>query len=102
MRRDGVLQFQEASEKAFFCAPEGSHLGAAGGATKHRDEGDDKKLPKLMARIAGARVGDVVEGGEEDLHEGTGLQNMNPQSRIDAGFMRKGTGSRPQFQMRFP
>jgi hypothetical protein len=58
-----MLEFQEASEKALFCAPKGSHLGAARRTAKHRHEGDDEQLSEVMAGVAGASIGDIIEGG---------------------------------------
>lgn len=70
-------ELQEVPEEAFFRAAKGRHLGAGRRAAEHRDEGDDEQLAKVVARIVGAGIGDVIEGGEEDVHGGSGLRAMN-------------------------
>ena len=97
-----MLELQEASEKALFCAPKGGHLGATCRAAKHRGEGNHKKLAKIMAGVAGAGIRGIFQRGQENLHEGGKLQDMNPPSRIDSGVIRKGRRSHPQFQRDSP
>jgi hypothetical protein len=58
-----MLQLQEVSEKALFCATKGSHLGARTRPTQDRYESDGKQFPKVVAGVTGARIRDVVEGG---------------------------------------
>jgi hypothetical protein len=66
----GVLQPEEVPENALFCASERSHLSAGTRPAQHRYEGDYKQLTKIIARVTGARVGDIFEGGQENLHAG--------------------------------
>ncbi len=70
MRRDRMLQVQEVPEKAFLFPAERRHSGAGRCSAQHRDEGDDEQLAEVMARVVSPRIGDVIEGGKEDLHGG--------------------------------
>ena len=80
MRRHRVLELEEVSENAFLCTPEGCHLGAGGCAAKDRHKGDDEQLAKVMSRVLGAGIGDVFEGGQEQMHDGDGLRRKSPPS----------------------
>jgi hypothetical protein len=67
MRGDGMLELQEAPENMLFCPTEVCHLGTAGCPAENRDEANDQQLAKVVARIVGTRIGDVIEGGKEDV-----------------------------------
>ena len=82
-------ELQEASENMFFCATEVRHLGTAGRPAEHRDETHDQQLAKVVTRVVGPRIGDVFEGGEENVHAGNGLQKGDPRSRIHPPENRK-------------
>ena len=85
-------ELQEVPENTFLCATEGSHVGAGGSPAEHCDESHDQKFAEVVAGIAGPWVGDVVEGGEEDL-QGTGTSGrVNAGSRIH--IMSKPKGGR--------
>jgi len=101
VRRDGVLDLQKVFENALFCATEGSHLSAGRRPAEHRNECGHEKLAKNMPGVLDSWVGDVIEGGKEDVHGGDGLQTMNPPSRIHFVRCRKGRRSRRLSQMRF-
>ena len=89
MRWDGMPEFQEVSENMLFCATKVRHLGTAGRPTEHRDEAYDQQFAKVVARVVGAGIGDLIEGGEEDIHVGNGLQKGDPQPRIHPAQDRK-------------
>ena len=78
MRRDGVPKLQEVPEKMFFCTAERCHLGTKAGPAQHRHDGDDAQLAKVMTRVAGAWIGNAIEGGQENLHAGVGSVNRYP------------------------
>ena len=65
-----------------FCATEVCHLGTAGRPAEHRDEAYDQQFAKVVPRVVGAGIGDVIEGGEEDIHVGNGPQKGDPHPRI--------------------
>ena len=77
-----MLELQEAPENMLFCPTEVCHLGTAGCPAENRDEANDQQLAKVVARIVGTRIGDVIEGGKEDVHAGNGLQKVDPSPRI--------------------
>ena len=97
-----MLELQEAVENTLFRPTKGGHLGTASRAAEHGNEGYDEKLSKVVLRVLGARIRNVIEGGKEDVHGGSGLQEMNPTSRIDPALSHKRFRSRRQCQMRFP
>jgi hypothetical protein len=75
-------ELQEAPENMLFCSPEGCHLGAVGREAEHGDKAHDKQFAKVVTRVVGPGIGDVVEGGEKDVHAGNGLQKDDPHPRI--------------------
>ena len=65
-----------------FCSPEGCHLGAVGCTAEHGNKAHDQQFAKVVTRAVGPGIGDVVEGGEKDVHAGNGLQKGDPHPRI--------------------
>jgi len=51
--------------------------------------------------VTGARVGDIFEGGQENLHCWR-LHGLTIQTRIQRVIRRNTVRSQPQFQKRFP
>jgi len=82
MRRYRLPELQEAPENMLFCSPEGRHPGVVGCAAEHGDKAHDKQFTKVVTRVVGPEIGDVVEGGEKDVHAGIGLQKGDPDPRI--------------------
>ena len=89
MRWDGMPEFQEVSENMLFCPPEVRHLGTIRRPAEHRDEAYDQQFAKVVTRVVGPGIGDVMEGGEEDIHVGNGLQKGDPHPRIHPAQDRK-------------
>ncbi len=89
MRWDGMPEFQEVSENMLFYAIKVRHLGTAGRPAEHRDGANDQQFAKVVARVVGAGIGDLIEGGEEDIHVGNGLQKGDPHPRIHPAQHRK-------------
>ena len=58
-------------EELDLLAPELGHLRAALRAAQHGDEGDDEDLDQVVPDILGARIGNTLERGDEELHGGT-------------------------------
>jgi len=75
-------ELKEAPENMLFCSPEGCHLGAVGCSAEHGDKAHDKQFAKVVSRVVGPGIGDVIEGGEKDVHAGIGLQKGDPDPRI--------------------
>jgi|GEM_PF-4994841 len=75
-------ELQEAPENMLFCSPERCHLGAGDREAEHGDKAHDKQFAKVVTRVVGPGIGDVVEGGEKDVHAGNGLQKDDPHPRI--------------------
>lgn len=73
-RRNCALELKEVFEKDILFSPEGCHVGTGGRATKERNKGDDKRLAQAMSRAFGAGIGDVFAGGQEQMHDGDGVQ----------------------------
>jgi hypothetical protein len=71
VRRDAMLELQEALEKLDLLPAELGHLRAAPCPAQHRDEGDDEQLDEVVPRVLGARIGNTLERGDEELHGGT-------------------------------
>jgi len=65
-----------------FFSPEGRHPGAVGCAAEHGDKAHDKQFAKVVTRVVGPEIGDVVEGGKKDVHAANGLQKGDPHPRI--------------------
>ena len=82
-------ELQEVSEKMFFCATEVCHLGTAGRPAENCDKAYDQQFAKVVPRVVGAGIGDVIEGGEENIHVGNGLQKGGPHPRIHPAQDRK-------------
>ena len=82
-------EFQEVPENMLLCSPEVRHLGTAGRPTEHRNEAHDQKFTKVVTRVVGPRIGDVIEGGEENVHAGNGLQKGDRRPRIHPHANRK-------------
>ena len=57
--------------------------------SEHRDEAYDQQFAKVVPRPVGAGIGDVIEGGEEDIHTGNGLQKGDPHPRFQPAQDRK-------------
>lgn len=74
MRRNRMPELQEVPENAFFRPTKGGHLGAGCRAAEHRNEGGDKQLTKIVPAVPGARIRDIFEGGQDQMHGGEGLQ----------------------------
>ena len=89
MRWDGMPEFQEVSENMLFCPTEVRHLGTIRRPAEHRDEAYDQQFAKVVTRVVGPGIGDVIEGGEEDIHVGNGLQKGDPHPRIHPAQDRK-------------
>ena len=89
MRRDCMLELQEAPENMLFCLAEVCHLGTTGRPAEHRDKPHDQQLAKVVTRVVSSRIGDVIEGGEENVHAGNGLQKGDPRPRIHPTENRK-------------
>jgi hypothetical protein len=47
-----------------FCPTKVWHLSTAGSPAENRDETHDQKFTKVVTRVVGTRVGDVIEGGK--------------------------------------
>jgi len=45
-------------------------------AAEHGNEGYDEKLSEVVSRILCARIRNVIEGGKEDVHGGSGLGSV--------------------------
>jgi hypothetical protein len=65
-----------------FCPTEVCHLGAAGCPAENCDKSYDQQFAKVVPRVVSTRIGDVIEGGEKDVHAGNGLQKGDPRPRI--------------------
>ena len=102
MRGHGMLELQEVPENTFFRSAERRHLGAGRRAAEHRHEGDDTQLAKVVPGVPGAGIGDVLEGGQEQMHGGDGLPETTPPSRIHPAPKRKERRSGRRGHMRFP
>ena len=85
MRWNRMLQLQEVPEKTFFCSPKRRHLRAGTRAAEYRDEGDREQLAKVMPRVARARIGNVLEGGQEDLHRRKGSKRSPYTTKSNLG-----------------
>ncbi len=82
-------ELQEVPENMLFCPTEVCHLGTAGRPAEHCDKAHDQQFAKVLPRVVGAGIGDVIEGGEEDVHAGKGLQKGDPRPRIHPPENRK-------------
>ena len=82
-------ELQEVSENMLFCPTEVCHLGTVCCPAENRDEAYDQQFAKVVARVVGTRIGDVIEGGEENVHAGNGLQKGDPHPRIHPPENRK-------------
>ncbi len=82
MRRYRMPELQEASENMLFCPAEVCHLGTAGRSAEHGDKAHDKQFAKVVTRVVGPGIGDVVDGDEKGVHAGNGLQKGDPHPRI--------------------
>jgi hypothetical protein len=40
----------------------------------HRDKTRDQQFAKVVTRVVGPGIGDVVEGGKENVHEGSAFR----------------------------
>ncbi len=60
---DGMLEFQEALEKALFCTTKCGHLSAGCRPTQDRYKGDNEQFPKAVAHVTRARIRNFIEGG---------------------------------------
>ena len=89
MRWDGMPELQEAPENIRFCPTETCHPGTAGRPAENCDKAYDQQFAKVVPRVVGAGIGDVIEGGEEDIHAGNGLQKGDPHPRIHPAQDRK-------------
>jgi hypothetical protein len=89
MRWDGLPELQEVSENMFFCATEVCHPGTAGRPAENCDKAYDQQVAKVVPRVVGTRIRDVIEGGEEDIHVRAGLQKGDPHPRIHPAQDRK-------------
>ena len=89
MRGDRMPELQEVPENMLFCATEVCHLGTAGRPAEPCCEAHDQQFAKVVLRVVGPGVGDVIEGGKEDVHAGNGLQNGDPRPRIHPPENRK-------------
>jgi len=102
VRGHGMLELQEVPENTFFRSAERRHLGAGRRAAEHRHEGDDTQLAKVVPGVPGAGIGDVLEGGQEQMHGGDGRPETSPPSRIHPAPKRKERRSGRRGHMRFP
>ena len=75
-------ELQEVSETMFLCATEVCHPGTAGRPAKNCDKGYDQQFAKVLPRDVDTGIWDVIEGGEEDIQVGNGLQKGDPHPRI--------------------
>ena len=89
VRRDRMLELQEASENMLFCPTEVRHLGTTGCPAEPCCKAHDQEFAKLVTRVAGSGIGDVIESGEENVHAGNGLQKGDPRPRIHPHVNRK-------------
>ena len=97
-----MLELEEVSENAFFRPTESCHLGTRRRAAEHRHERDDEQLAEVMSGVLGAGIGDVLEGGQEQVHGVDGLPGTSPPSRIHPALSRKVRHSGRKSHMRFP
>ena len=89
MRWDGIPELQEVSEKMFFCSTKVCHLGTAGRPAENCDKAYGQQFAKVVPRVVGTGIGDVIEGGEEDIHVGNEIQKDDPHPRIHPAQDRK-------------
>jgi hypothetical protein len=82
-------ELQEVSENMFFCATEVCHPGTAGRPAENCDKACDQQFAKVVPRVVGTGIWDVIEGGEEDIHVGNGLRKGDPHPRIHPAQDRK-------------
>ena len=82
MRRDRMFEFQEAAQNRLFCPTEVCHIGTTGRSAEHRDKACDQQFAKVMSRVVSPGIGDVIEGGKENVHVGNGLHKGDPRPRI--------------------
>jgi hypothetical protein len=62
------LSFRNRLKNLRFARSELGHLRAALRAAQHGDEGNDENLDEIMPRVFGARIGNALERGDEELH----------------------------------
>lgn len=86
-----MLQVQEVPEQAFLRPPEYGHSGAGCCPAEHRDEGGDEKFAEVVARVVGTRIGNVVEGGQEEMHGGEKAPGTLGMTAIKIGYARCST-----------
>ena len=89
MRRYRMPELQESPENMLFCSAEGYHPGTAGRPAEHGDKAHDRQFAKVVTRVGSPRIGDVVEGGQEDVHRGKKLRRGDPGPRIHPPDNRK-------------
>ena len=94
------LSFRNSRKTRSFARPKAAI--SAQEVAQHRNEGDDEQLVQVMPGIVRAWIGDVAEGGEEDVHAKYGLREGNPPSRIHHGAGGKGLNLELQTKLRFP
>ena len=82
-------ELQEVSKNMFFCATEVYCLGTTGRPAKNCNKAYDQQFAKVVPRVVGTGIWDVIEGGEEDVHVGNGLQKGDPDPRIHPAQDRK-------------
>ena len=69
-----MRELQEASENMLFCPTEVCHPGTTGRPAECRDEAHDQQFAKVVTRGISTRIGDVIEGGAENVDAGNGLR----------------------------
>jgi hypothetical protein len=72
-----------------FCPAEGCHLGAVGCSAEHSNKAHDQQFAKVVTCIVSPGIGNLVEGGEKDVHAGNGLQKGVSRPRIHPPENRK-------------
>ena len=97
-----MLELQEAPENMLLCPTEVRHLGTTGRPAEHRDKAHDQKFAKVMTRVVGPGIGDVIEGGEEDIHAGNGLQEGRSPLQNPSPRKPQDPSGKVSFQTRFP
>lgn len=73
LREDGMPELQETPKNTLICSPEVGHLSTVGRIAQDNDESHDQRFTKVVTRVVSTRIGNGLEGGEEDVQVRNGL-----------------------------
>jgi hypothetical protein len=93
---------QEAPENMLFCPTKLCHLSTAACPAENRDEACDQQVAKVMPRVVCTRIGDVIEGGEENVRAGNGLRKGASPPRNPSPRKPQEPSDQAKSQTRFP